>query len=148
MDQQDNHGHQHRPADESGHDHNLRVRELAADPNMYINTNSYLSAIPVESSVTYQDGAGKTFKTVYKAWQNSHVMAAEQNILYDAAGSVSVGNARVFAHNGNEQVTGVFECGFQTEGSIDPSCSGFGNPSYIGPLRRHATTMFFPEITS
>jgi RHS repeat-associated protein len=117
------------------------------DQNVFVTTSWYLNLIPVESSVVHQDGSGKTYKAVNKSWASPHVMLGEQSILYDNVGTAKVGSAARRCYDANEQVTNVYEYGFQTEGSYpgDPSCSTGGlNSSYLGPLRRQTATSYHP----
>lgn len=97
--------------------------------------------IPVEQSVVYQDGSGNTLKTVNKTWKNAFAMVGEQTILDNGQGITSLR-----CYNGGEQVTDVYEYGFQSEGSkpADPSCASSSglNTSAIGPLKRHTATVY------
>jgi RHS repeat-associated protein len=93
------------------------------------------STVPVEDSVVYQDGTGHTLKTSNKKWLNVYVSTGDQTILDNGQGA-----AVLRCYDSNEQLTNVYEYGFQSEGSkpADPSCvssSGL-NTSAIGPLRR------------
>ena len=122
------------------------------DNNVWVTSALYSKLVAVETNVLYQDGAGKTLKEVNKTWLNPHVMLAEQTILYDSAGNRSVGSATYHCYDANEQVTNLYEYGFQTEGSkpADPTCYssptkvGSLNTTYIGPLRRQTTTAYHP----
>ncbi len=107
-----------------------------------INDVSWLvPQVPVEQSVVYQDGSNQTLKTVNKTWLNAFAMIGEQTILDNGQGITSLR-----CYDSNEQVTHLYEYGFQSEGAkpADPSCaSSTGlNVSAIGPLRRHTQTVY------
>jgi RHS repeat-associated protein len=129
-------------------------------------TNSWRDRqVPMESSIVYKDGAGTVLKTVNKTWFNQYLQAGEQTILDNGQGTT-----KLFAYDANEQLTDVFEYGFQSQGSYpgDPaqtapnngatpgaSCTTGslvkGSPFYatasglvasaIGPLLRHTVTV-------
>ncbi|HZQ21448.1 MAG TPA: RHS repeat-associated core domain-containing protein [Terriglobales bacterium] len=99
------------------------------------------NTIPAETSVVYQDGSGHIIETVNKIWKNSYALAGEQTILDNGQGTT-----KLYCYDSNEQITDVYEYGFQSDGvkPADPSCvssSGL-NTSAIGPLLRHTTTAY------
>src|SRR5262249_30230108 len=120
---------------------------MATDNNVWIPSALYSLLVPVESNILYQDGSGKTYKEVNKSWGNPHLLGAEQTILYDIAGNRSVGSFVGRGYDGNEQLTGVSETGFQTEGTYSGYCPSTFNCSYIGPLRRSTTTVYHPYFS-
>jgi RHS repeat-associated protein len=98
-------------------------------------TSTGSSPVPVETSVVYQDGSNHTLKTVEQTWANVYISTGAQTILNNGQGS-----ATLRCYDGNDQLTALYEYGFQAEGAkpADPSCvSSAGlNTSAIGPLRR------------
>jgi len=104
--------------------------------------------VPVEQQVVYQDGSGKTLKTVNKTWVDISHPVGEQTILDNGQG-----NATLRCYNGSWQVSDIYEYGFQAEGAkpADPSCaftpgglSAGLNTSAIGPLKRHKSITYAP----
>ena len=96
---------------------------------------------PVEQTVQYQDGAGTTLRTVNKTWKNTFVENGDQMVLDNGQG-----RTKLYCYDGNEQVTHLYEYGFQSEGSYpgDPSCvssSGL-NTTARGPLKRQTTNVY------
>jgi len=107
-----------------------------------------LLAVPVEQAVLYQDGVGHTLKTVNKTWLDPFAMIGEQTILDNGKGTT-----RLYCYSSQEQVTDIYEYGFQSEGAYpgDPSCVSSNGlaTSALGPLRRHTATVYhnFPGAT-
>ena len=107
--------------------------------------------VPVEEQVSYQDGSGKTWKTVNKTWASVYHVIGDQTVLDNGQG-----NATLRCYGGNWQVSDIYEYGFQGEGAKppDPSCptnpsalSAGLNTSAIGPLRRHTSIAYHNFIT-
>lgn len=115
---------------------------VSGDNNAYVTQSPLLNLIPVESSVTYEDGSGKAFKSVNKTWLTSHVMASDQTIMYDTLGNPGLGTANVRCYDSNEQAIGSYDYGFQTEGSYPGNSCGGVVSSYAGPLRRKTSTVY------
>jgi RHS repeat-associated protein len=103
----------------------------------------YTSEVPVENSVVYKNGSGTTYKTVNNAWRTTQVLASDQTILDNSQGTTTL---RCF--DPNEQVTNIYEYGYQSEGSYpgNPSCTSSSgmNTGALGPLRRHTTNAYHP----
>lgn len=101
----------------------------------------YTRQVPVETSVVFQDGNGITYKTLNKSWLTTQVLASDQTILDNGQGTTSL---RCF--DANEQVTNVYEYGYQSEGLYpgNPSCTSSSglNTSALGPLRRQTTNVY------
>jgi len=111
------------------------------------NTSSWLgAALPVETSIQYENSSGTVLETVNKTWGDVRHVIGEQTILSNGQGS-----AKQYCYDANEQLVGVYEYGFQSQGTkpADPSCytSAFNlgggaqgdpglNNSAIGPLER------------
>jgi RHS repeat-associated protein len=116
---------------------------VVGDTSMYVTQAYYLNLIPVESNVVYQDGGGSTYKTEAKTWLTPQVMLGDQTILDNGQGTTTER-----CYDANEQVTNVYEYGFQSEGGYpgNPACySATGlNTSAMGPLRRQTTTAYHP----
>jgi len=101
--------------------------------------------VPVEQQIVYQDGGGKTWKTVNKTWEDVFRLIGEQVVLDNGQGKASL-----HCYNGNSQISDVYEYGFQGEGSKppDPACATYSLPlssgltSAIGPLRRHTAIAY------
>ena len=85
------------------------------------NSTSWLSAsLPVERSIQYEDGSGKVLETVNKTWGDVRHVIGEQTILSNGQGS-----AKQYCYDTNEQLIGIYEYGFQSEGTkstADPAC--------------------------
>lgn len=119
----------------------------AADPGgpyEYQAGNNISIVVPVEKSVIYQDGSGHTLKTVNKTWlngSNPFALLGEQTILDNGQGMTSLR-----CYDANEQVTHIYEYGFQSEGAkpADPACASSNGltVSAIGPLRRHTAPAY------
>jgi YD repeat-containing protein len=119
-----------------------------ADAVAFGNRGSQGNQIPIETSVVYQNGTGTTtFKTVSKTWKSVRALLGEQTILDNGQGT-----ATQRCYDANEQVTNLYEYGFQSEGTkpADPSCYstavqvGVLTNTAIGPLRRQTTTTYHP----
>jgi YD repeat-containing protein len=124
-------------------------------------TQSWLAnQVPVEQKIVYADGNGNTLKTVYDTWLNSTTKLGEQTVLANGQG-----NAVERCYDANEQVTNVYEFGFQSQGAkpSDPLCYSNSIPistatslyssqslktSSIGPLLRQTTTSYSPFFNS
>ena len=122
-------------------------KSLGPDTNPpYVNASGQ---VPVETNIVFQDGNNNTFKTINKTWKNAHALLGEQTILDNGQGT-----ATERCYDSNEQVTNLYEYGFQSEGTkpSDPTCytsaltNGVGslNNSAIGPLRRQTATTYYP----
>ena len=108
--------------------------------------------VPVERSVVYKDGSGNILRTENKTWGNIFEPIGDQIILENGQGS-----AIQRCYDSNEQLTNLYEYGFQSEGSkpTDPACyttelqlgsGGSGDPglvaSMIGPLTRQTAIVY------
>lgn len=78
-----------------------------------------LSQIPIEANVLYQDGSGNTLKSEYKNWDGANLLSADETVLY-SGGLPSEGSAVGYCYDANEQVTNLYEYGFQTEERLQP----------------------------
>ena len=111
------------------------------------------TAVPVEQQIAYKNGTGTALKTENKTWMNAFALIGDQTILDNGQGS-----AVQRCYDANEQLSYLYEYGFQSEGlnSGDPACyaSAFQNASAsnsaivplndgtFGPLRRLTTTVY------
>ena len=117
------------------------------------------NAIPVEQQIVYKDAGGAVLKTENKTWKNAFAIIGDQTLLDNGQGS-----AVQRCYDINEQISNVYEYGFQSEGTKtpDPACyttlfqNGSAsngalplNNAAIGPLRRQTTTVYhsFPSPT-
>ena len=103
-------------------------------------------------------GAGNTYKQEYKNWDGANLLSADETILY-SSGSPVVGSAKGYCYDANDQVTNVYEYGFQTEGTYAADACGTTtvltgfpmgqmNTSYLGPVRRETDTVYQPYYST
>jgi RHS repeat-associated protein len=120
--------------------------EAWPDTTPYTPVCSYC-AVPAEVETVQQDGSGHTLKTLYQEWMDYISVDGSQTILDSGQGTATI---RCF--DKNEQLTDLYEYGFQSEGSYPgnptpqsgTTCgteAGF-NTSALGPLRRHTLTAY------
>ncbi len=106
--------------------------------------------IPVESSVTYEDGAGTALRTINKTWADRYSWIANQTIPNDDA---THGSTIIHCLDNFDQILAVYEYDFAANGgtpSYPGSNSCRGNPTVqsglnsaaIGGLMRHTVTAY------
>ena len=112
--------------------------------------------VPVETNVKYENSSRTVLKEVHKTWGDARHVIGEQAILYDPEGANAQGSARQYCYDTNEQLIGLYEYDYQSQGSktADPACytyafthgsNSFGTDpglvnTLIGPMVRNTAT--------
>lgn len=98
--------------------------------------------IPVETSVVYQDGGGRTLRAVYQTWANERELAGQQEQLDNGQNS-----AALYCYNSDERRTESDRFDFQRQGAAGPApgCYSTASPALPGgwgPLLRRTVTAY------